>query len=770
LSYIVLVAPDGRFLADGTVNPQGERVGRSTFFLGRKLTSLEVANTQLVRNWLQLCRENHSECAIDHRNSKFQELLDEPSFSIVDVENMCLDKLPDGEEYVALSYTWGLPSESATTERENDDHTGDPNVDLDANEEYSAPSSAGDESVNHANGSGPDESVGGQKPCEGENPPKSRFLTTSKNARSLEQPDGVGKVLENMPVAIQNAIALTKHLGFKYIWIDSLCIIQDSSDSWKINARLMDVVYGNADLTICAADGNGADVGLEALYAPSGGANQRYHRPATEQQVTVKYPTYGTEEGTLELMLSWPSESYVACSRWNRRAWTFQERMISPRCLICVNKRVYFQCRTTTMSEDIYSDVKTAKGTAGWSAELDGAPARTLKRLRTDPIGVYKVCLRMYTSRELTVEQDILSAFAGIGNVICQHLTPPQIKDEEDRALLFGLPASHFDFALLWQPQEAPERRSLPNAIFPSWSWSGWRCQTGMSYRKAAVAGPEINLHEWLMRHTWITYYVRDANGHLRLVWDPASFKHGEASEEERWRGYDTPSSGWPSHTNSLDFAVDFHGRPFNNKLPLEGRLHENGLGAGRPQFEEHLHPFRRKNKMQRPGAKRATEPDKPYLQFWTWWGRFYVDVESEEDRFIQIPASVGKGLKHYAILDRHRDFAGTILLDEKWKETHRADIPQEFIALSDAREFDESEYGYWNLYTEEHQDVVPWQLYNVLMIVRDDPNKEPDAQGENVAYRRGLGKVYKVAFEHACAGGEGDVQRKPLWKEVILG
>ncbi|KAK4956724.1 hypothetical protein LTR10_006252 [Elasticomyces elasticus] len=724
-SYIVLVAPHGTFLADGTVNPQDSRgpqgqqggsAGKSTFFLGRKLTSLDVANTQLVKNWLELCRQFHPECKIDHASPAFRDLQSQACFMVLDVRGMLLRELPEEAKYVALSYTWGPPDEATALDR---------------------------------------------------------FKVTNANVRELEKDDGVRDVLRLLPVAIQNAIALTQHLGFDYIWIDSLCIIQGNNDSWNANARLMDSIYGYAELTICAADGDGANVGLEALYS-SDREHQKSYRPGAEQQVIVQYPTHGVDHGFLELMLSWPSETYVACSRWNSRAWTFQERMLSPRCLICVNQRVYFQCKTTTMSEDIYSDDRTEKGAAGWSVELRGAPARTLKRLETEPVNVYKDCLRMYTSRQLSDESDILSAFEGIGKVVCQGLAYLEIDDAEERALLFGLPASHFDFALLWQPKEVPTRRCSEKPLFPSWSWSGWKCASGMSYRRAAVAGPEINLHEWLLKRTWITYYIRDSGGHLRLVWDPKILKQ-KSEAKDRWKGYDTPDRGWPSSSEVMP-TIDLHGRPWNDKMPKRGRLHEKGMGPGPQdkQFDLRLPAFRNKPRNLPPGTKRAKGPDMPYLQFYTWWGKFYVSMEGEDDPLVDALGStsepVGAGLKRYAILDRHEDFAGVIVLDEAWAQAHSADEPQEFIAISRAKDFDEGEYGSWGLYVEEDQDGGrPWQLYNVMMIVRDDPNKK-EHEDEGVAYRRGLGKMYKQAFEHACAGADGTIAATCEWKEILLG
>jgi hypothetical protein len=346
-AYIVLVAPDGQFRADGTFNTQGKS-SPSTFFLGRKLTSLTKANTELVQDWLHICQTYHQEaCAPKDSNPRFRDLLSETFFAVLNVDQMCLESLPDGERYLALSYTWGKSPELARETRKassthrvgktsvsdaersqqrtftwNSSHLstdGDGNYgEADDDEYYDI-----DEDVKHqSNDTGAESAIPG------------RFKTRSENVAQLEKPNGVHEVLHLLPVAIQNAIVLTRKLGYRYIWIDSLCIIQDSQDSWDCNARLMDIIYGNAELTICAADGDGIDKGLEALYLDSSYSQ----RPAQKQQIIVGYPAKAAGEPPLELMLSWPSESYVACSLWNQRGWTFQERIISHRCLICVNQ------------------------------------------------------------------------------------------------------------------------------------------------------------------------------------------------------------------------------------------------------------------------------------------------------------------------------------------------------------------------------------------------------------------------------------------------
>jgi len=68
--------------------------------------------------------------------------------------------------------------------------------------------------------------------------------------------------MASMPLAFQHAIMVTRRLGFRYIWIDSLCIIQDSKQDWKEQAAKMQHVYEGAILTIAADAGDNSTSGL----------------------------------------------------------------------------------------------------------------------------------------------------------------------------------------------------------------------------------------------------------------------------------------------------------------------------------------------------------------------------------------------------------------------------------------------------------------------------------------------------------------------------
>jgi hypothetical protein len=343
---------------------------------------------------------------------------------------------------------------------------------------------------------------------------KASYLTTLENVLLHRQPGGLEMHATEFPKATQDAINLVQRLGFRYLWVDHLCIVQ-KTHSFTLNCNYMDSIYGNAIVTICAADGSDNTAGLRAMHAQEDDGNQ-----------SIEECGKG-----VRLMVSHPPETSIRDSTWNSRSWTFQERLLSRRCLIFSEGRVYFQCQSTGMSEDIFADQKGA----GWSLDLVDAPSRILPELDRRAAWFYLRSVPLYTARKITRPGDILAAFKGISNLMESTLQAP---------FIFGLPSSHFDLALLWEAQGKATRRTSPNsavegsANFPSWSWCGWSDAT-MAYQTGMVGDCLANLNEWLLNHTWISWFIRDGRGDIRPIWR-ANESARDLSTEERWKGYGT--------------------------------------------------------------------------------------------------------------------------------------------------------------------------------------------------------------------------------------
>jgi len=169
-----------------------------------------------------------------------------------------------------------------------------------------------------------------------------------------------------------------------------------------------------------------------------------------------------------------------------------------------------------------------------------------------------------------------------------------------------------------------------------------------------------------------------------------------------------------------------------------------------RDTFELTLPEFPYSVFVKEPGSRLDSQlPDLPFLQFWTWSAFLRL-----ERHHTPMP-NLGRNLNRVGISDCKGDWCGTIVLDHGWL-SRRQDPRKayEFIALSDARGFDEKEgYDDWTFYIPVSREQSEWDLYFVMLIEREG----------NVSHRVGLGKVFKQAFFNSFSPGQ-------KWREFILG
>nr|POE54337.1 hypothetical protein CFP56_41276 [Quercus suber] len=148
-------------------------------------------------------------------------------------------------------------------------------------------------------------------------PPNDSSTCGSKFARSTLAP------------AIRDALSITKdHFNVDFIWIDSLCIPQDSgSTGWISEARKMKEVYGNAFFTLAASSAQSA---MEPLLI---------------RRLAWEYPVEETTlSGCTLASVDMPLSSVRAVSPLCQRGWILQEELFSPRIFYWTAERVYWCC------------------------------------------------------------------------------------------------------------------------------------------------------------------------------------------------------------------------------------------------------------------------------------------------------------------------------------------------------------------------------------------------------------------------------------------
>lgn len=132
-----------------------------------------------------------------------------------------------------------------------------------------------------------------------------------------------------LPKSFQDAVDVTRELGVRYLWIDSICIIQDDPDDWKKESSLMEDVFSSAYCTISArvtgGDGFLGDV--------SRNRSRRFARlePDKYAPIFICQQIDDFQRDVEDAPLS-------------RRGWVFQERILSRRTIYFTDSQVYWEC------------------------------------------------------------------------------------------------------------------------------------------------------------------------------------------------------------------------------------------------------------------------------------------------------------------------------------------------------------------------------------------------------------------------------------------
>ena len=263
---------------------------------------------------------------------------------------------------------------------------------------------------------------------------------------------GIG--FTQLPKTFQDAMIMTRYLGINYIWIDSLCIIQDSVEDWEKESALMDQIYSNSSCNIAAA---GASDSYQGLFFDRDTCFQRLLKVETGKSVCY----------VLNQSL-WVSG--VEQSRISRRAWVCQERLLSPRNLHFGTDQVFWECNEHSACEfypsGFPSSILTTKSKR-MNPSVDGPLLREAAILPPDPsLNAYTVwtsIVYMYTYGRLSRESDKLVAISGLAATLQTCI---------GGEYLAGLWKKHLAGQLLWCVGATVQSTRPQSYVAPSWSWA----------------------------------------------------------------------------------------------------------------------------------------------------------------------------------------------------------------------------------------------------------------------------------------------------------
>ncbi|CAI4212106.1 unnamed protein product [Parascedosporium putredinis] len=218
-----------------------------------------------------------------------------------------------------------------------------------------------------------------------------------------------------LPQNFQDAIILTRELGLRYLWIDALCIIQDSEDDWKNEAIKMAEIYSSAVVTISTLNSDRSTTGF--LRPRESGA-------ALVSPDFAVQPYHGSLLDALE------------ASTLNTRGWCMQERLLSPALLHIGDAQLFWECRTGYGAESGSFDINHDRVGASLNYTT-----REFIRLRKRFVPhawqgwqTWYDLVSEYTLRNLSFASDKFPALAGAARIFQHGATFREDGDDDKRA------------------------------------------------------------------------------------------------------------------------------------------------------------------------------------------------------------------------------------------------------------------------------------------------------------------------------------------------
>ncbi|KAL2759324.1 hypothetical protein ACRALDRAFT_1028170 [Sodiomyces alcalophilus JCM 7366] len=275
-----------------------------------------------------------------------------------------------------------------------------------------------------------------------------------------------------LPQTFLDALQVARALHLQYIWIDSLCIIQDWPEDWHREASRMAQVYTNAHVTISADAASDSTTGF--LDVPAREAPPKFTLPYQHKETSGTFGASSSgvihlrQRGFLAEELpfhSWATRDDSGRSRLSTRGWVFQERLLSPRTLHFSKNEMAWECRSVCECECSATSLRTLRTRSVIKHFLHPPPDDAEVNVSSVENSWRVDVVPAYTQLDLTVETDRLAAIEGLARA-AERLRCG------DRYVA-GLWRNSLEVDLLWAVSPMGKRSHLiVGGGAPTWSWA----------------------------------------------------------------------------------------------------------------------------------------------------------------------------------------------------------------------------------------------------------------------------------------------------------
>ncbi|KAK3392824.1 heterokaryon incompatibility protein-domain-containing protein [Podospora didyma] len=296
-----------------------------------------------------------------------------------------------------------------------------------------------------------------------------------------------------LPPTIRDAVTATRLLGFRYLWVDALCIIQDSEQDKLFEIGNMGEVYRNSIVTLSASRSSSVNQGFSPGIK---GQDNGIKVSGSSEGVAVELSLAGGHKGRLNLAKK-IYDQFEALPL-NQRGWALQEYLLSGRILAFGNEAVWM-CGKHKHRPLVPSIMYIAP-----FPSLARTTLSAVRQLKADErASIWADVVNDFTGRDLTVADDRVWALAGVINVF-------QVAWADK--CMWGLWRSNFVVDAWWRRSRhaKPALSNTRSKRAPSWSWMSLNSQVqqrDMAVRSTTASlvsvaddsGWAINLHARLL-------------------------------------------------------------------------------------------------------------------------------------------------------------------------------------------------------------------------------------------------------------------------------
>jgi hypothetical protein len=362
-----------------------------------------------------------------------------------------------------------------------------------------------------------------------------------------------GLLMTSLPKTFSDAIIITRRLGIEYLWIDSLCILQDSSEDWAREAANMAAVYSGATVVIAADAAERSTDGCFVPYKEGHGKNLSVTIPCVDDQ-GLECQVYARERmqrSVHDQIEHRPLDySYAPALPLNLRGWALQERLLAPRILHYGSTELAWECwsqvncECTPIPEKIDYDIdqyhkQYRVGKVGRMA-LAHPDLADHKEINSYDREHWRSLVSDFTSRGLTYQCDRLAALSGLAS---------KLQGPSDE-YISGLWRSDFARDMMWYVRHTDvSRPSYPQEAYmaPSWSWAAVTGEVNFASSYDHEDDVEILDIEYTLASSnpfgALSWACVTARGHLLPIWLDANFNihfvTGDFPDDFGWQEWD---------------------------------------------------------------------------------------------------------------------------------------------------------------------------------------------------------------------------------------